>query len=181
MHLIKHELEARGYVAGYEQDQRREVALNTALVQQRHAFTHFATVTFPRATTEQEALDTMHRALRALDGVNQHRVRFFYELSLEPKYLYAAVSETSYDDSAMLTRWHVHILLGGLRQDLTFRQLHDVFKRQCRGHVSVKRYDGSPRLSAYLSSRKRGNRIGKLQRTNDRTIKTTMARFGEVL
>jgi len=181
MHLIKHELMSRGYVVGYEKDQRREAALNTALVQQRYAFTHFVTVTFPRATTEQRALETMHRALRALDGLNQKRVRFFYELSIEPKYWTSAVKETASELDTLLTRWHVHVLLGGLGSAITHRQIEQVFRKQCRGLVKVKRNDGSPRLSGYLASRRRGNRIGALQQTNDRTIKATMARLGQVI
>lgn len=178
---IKQELVSRGYVTGYEQDQRREAALTIALTRQCHAFTHFVTVTFPRSTNEQEALEAIHQALRALDGLNQKRVRFFYELSLSPRHLYGSTTEDSTGEQELLTHWHVHLLLGGLRDSVTPRQLSRVFRQQCHGFVCVMRNDGSPRLSEYLASRSRGNRIGGLQQTNDRTIRSTLASFGEAI
>lgn len=181
MHLIKHELMARGYVAGYEQDQRREAALNTALVLQRHAFTHFVTVTFPDAITELEAVIAINRSLRSLGRLNQKRVRFFCELSLAPQHGFTSATESSSGDAEMVTRWHVHLLLGGLNGEITCRQIASAFHHASGGIVDVQVTDGSPRLSEYLASRNTGNRVGKLQRTNDRTIKTTMARFGEVI
>lgn len=178
---IRREMKARGYEGTAGQQEARRRAMYDALKAQRFAYSTFATVTFPWAISEADAVVAIGKCLRVLGSLNGGPFRHFYELSLDRKHWYSATAADYLGDTQLVAHWHVHLLLGGLRSTLTRADIRRALRHGHWGHVDVKEYDHSEALSSYLASDLKGNLLGRLQGTNDRTIRDKLARAGEIV
>lgn len=179
--LVKTELHNRRYTEDYAKRIVREASIEDVLFEHRFLFSHFATLTFAVPVTEYYVVESVHRALRSLDGVNQQRIKYFYEISLSPKHQFVTTERDVSGEKELRTRWHVHALLGGFRDSLSEESLETTLSSAYNGRVMLQRSDGSRRLYSYVASSNTGNLVGALQRTNVSSIRNVLAQKGIVI
>jgi hypothetical protein len=182
-------------------DAARQQVLHDALTQQRYAFQYFVTATFlsPVAASEaslkvQQFLTGLqrHRFLRMwrrmdrLAGITPQpktrgRIKYFYTLSLDQRHQWAFRDEHVDGNDDLVSRWHVHMLLSAYDRTLSAADLTMELDLAGFGQCDYFRYDSDPKLMGYLMAVNKGNRVGKLQFTNDVTIRRVMERNGHLI
>jgi hypothetical protein len=179
MELIREQLHQNGLKdQEWQKDQARERALREALMMQRDTFQHFVTLTFAEPLSPAEATARTLSALYALQKQIGAHLKHFATLSLDQKYQWRAADDMHSESDELVTHWHVHMLVSGLGDAMTLRQIEQFFQRQSFGETRALHADGAAALMEYCTDSWRGNRVGKLQFTNDRTIRTHMTRAG---
>lgn len=182
MELIREQLYQNGLKdQDWQKDQARERALREALMMQRDTFQLFVTLTFAAPVSPADATARTLSALYALQQQIGAHIKHFATLSLDQMYQWRAADDMHLDKSELVTRWHVHLLVSGIDDHLTLRQIEQFYEKQGFGETRAHFADGAAALMAYCTDSWRGNRVGKLQFTNDRTIRTHMTRMGHMI
>lgn len=184
-----------------ERDAARQQVLHDALIQQRHAFQYFVTATF---LTPIAAGDASLKVQQFLKGLQRHRflrmrrrmdrlagftpqpktrgrIKYFYTLSLDQRHQWAFRDEHVVGNEELVSRWHVHMLLNAYDRSLSAADLTMELDLAGFGVCDYFHYDNNPRLMGYLMAVNKGNRVGKLQFTNDVTIRNAMERAGHMI
>jgi len=176
MTLLRHALREEHYIDTVR-DALYEEALNDALIQTSHHFTHFITATFPQPLPLADAVESWHRAMRAIGHDNQGHVKYFVGFALSVAEQYMTINDTRparerwEGGSEIFAKWHVHALLGGLGKHMSQKTLERRLRTATGGgHCRVAVRDERHRLLEYLSASNTGNRVGRLQRTNVRDL-----------
>lgn len=184
-----------------ERDAARQQVLHDALTQQRHAFQYFVTATFPTPVAASEAslkvqqllaglqqhrFLRMRRRMDRLAGVTPQpktrgRIKYFYTLSLDQRHQWAFRDEHVVGNDDLVAPWHVHLLLSAYDRTVSVADLTMELDLAGFGQCDCFRYDSDPKLMGYLMAVNKGNRVGKLQFTNDVTIRNAMERAGHMV
>jgi hypothetical protein len=172
MTLIIHQLQEQNYTNTTAVQQQFIATIRQQLQKKKELFTYFATVTWAKPISLADAVVQTHQALRVLGQVNDKKYYYFYSVALAPskQFNYAQ----SYDDGTInddiIADWHVHLLLGNMRHDITAREISTALRRKtgCICHVTgIYDVDG---LINYVTETSHGNTIGQLMQTNIKSI-----------
>lgn len=169
MTLIKHQLQEQRYVTHSLAERNLQQMIREQLLNNRHNYTHFATITFKAAVAPVTVVVAMNQIVRSLSGINQKKVHFIYFMSLSPdaQFAYAKSNEHGECYEDIIAQWHVHMLLSNISEHVSWEQIEKVCRQKSGPQCEVLHYDGREQLANYVTEPKRGNLIGMLVQSND--------------
>ncbi|MFN5598686.1 MAG: hypothetical protein ACK5AK_04810 [Gemmatimonas sp.] len=162
-------------------DQQREHALVAALRMQRDTFQYCTTITFRQAIPLGDAVVLIRKALRQIEHKTGQHLKHFVSLALTQNHQWQDRDIDVSENTDLIAHWHAHAMLSGIPETLSVDHVAGIFWEAGCGHTLLQRYDGHDAALTYLVDASIGNRVGKLQFTNDRTIRTQLARAGQLI
>lgn len=184
-----------------ERDRQRSALLETVLRDQQHTFQFFVTATFLTPQPLSDAVDQVHelldglsrnrflkttRRLQVLAGQTpmshaRGRIKYFYSLSLDQRHQWAFADAHTAEVDDLVSRWHVHLLVAGQGRRFKPEDIMLELELANFGKYFIRPIFDVDHVARYMMREDKGNRVGKLQKTNDRTIRDALERHGHLI